>query len=1247
MVKNISIFPLFCLLAQGTISCAKNTQDPAPQYDQAGNQGSGHAQEQENPTPWESAGSPRIPESLVVEARIRSLVFEDGFRMDYDGDTAGDGNGPGNTDDEEICRQKESEGEFFGVCMELSANRNITCKIDDSPQTDCDEVYSQLGDGGDVECEGGTLNADPALKCSDGWAVVANGEKDKSKTICRVLLSENSGHCLNAYKEQDDGTGTLIPVETEDLILEMQPVSWSGYDSGHAANSSQSFDDDPPLSPLPLSDIPEGGRINYKTNNPSICTVDNDQDETNGTKGTLSLVTGVAPAICTVVLTIETEQYADRIFSFEIELVVENDSTWTGYATSLSATSYNGIFYAQETISPDTIGGTLSAPELSYSAEDESICTVDEASGEATGVAPGTCIVNLIVSQSGYLDKKLPAVINVAPLRQYQGLNWTGFPDDGDVAVGDTTAALPAPTPIPPGIGIDDHSVEWKSGDCAWTAGTSRTIELFGTLPCVITVTVQKRGYEDFAKDFTVVPTPGIQSGLSWSPTQNNGVVGVDLLMDTFSATLSNNETLNYVVSDGGDTECSFKGLGGDDVRTLVFNKDGTCIVKAVVSRSGYEDWNSPEVSIAVGKGSITVGDWGSHEGVLNGFTANPPEISDVVPVDASKRYSSNTPDECSVDPTSGVVSSIRIGTDNCIMALTLSRDGYNDETHTYTFSVWSGVVELIWNGYSSHTINIANRLTPPTPVPPVSGTPGVSFAYSTTDTACSVNSATGALTILTAGSCTVTLTASANNHRPIKKNVIVTVTQAAQAPLSPGDASDVYGNTPSLSVGTTLNVDSVGATLPSGGVGPLAYRSTDENVCTTDVAGTVTGTGVGNCIISLFFAGDTDTEASNPLEVLNIEVERGVQTFTPWPNPYGSSPQLKADGNHLTIKNPPPENHGHGDLEYSSTDTSVCEVNSTSGEIDPITGGNCVIQARYTGDENYHPSDFSELITIAVIKFTQPPLVAPSQPYGSSPTLTVGVGNLSIDNPPEATGYTPVEYRPQNGDDTTCEVDGTTGEVTPRTAGDCVVEARFSESNKYHPSNYVVIATIDVLEGSLDGLFTWTPAVSGEVGVPLVLDGIDGNEETDTVTYAVASGACSFGSGSDTEERTLAFTAVGTCTVRATVERVGYTDWSSSDHDITVEQGSQTLTPPSEPYGTIPTLTVGGPDLDITTAPESGEGGTRYRSITTAQCSVDENTGTISPVAAGECVIEAQYEGNSNYLPSGYVEILRVIVGS
>ena len=83
-------------------------------------------------------------------------------------------------------------------------------------------------------------------------------------------------------------------------------------------------------------------------------------------------------------------------------------------------------------------------------------------------------------------------------------------------------------------------------------------------------------------------------------------------------------------------------------------------------------------------------------------------------------------------------------------------------------------------------------------------------------------------------------------------------------------------------------------------------------------------------------------------------------------------------------------------------------------------------------------------------------------------------------------------------------------------------------------------------------------------------------------------------------------------------------------------------LSPPTDPYGNPVTLSLSGSPVAIVTTPASGQGAIQYRSTTSDECTVDATTGTITPVATGECIIEAQYVGDDDYWPSEYVEIFR-----
>ena len=87
----------------------------------------------------------------------------------------------------------------------------------------------------------------------------------------------------------------------------------------------------------------------------------------------------------------------------------------------------------------------------------------------------------------------------------------------------------------------------------------------------------------------------------------------------------------------------------------------------------------------------------------------------------------------------------------------------------------------------------------------------------------------------------------------------------------------------------------------------------------------------------------------------------------------------------------------------------------------------------------------------------------------------------------------------------------------------------------------------------------------------------------------------------------------------------------------VSVSRGSQSLEWPDNAYGTSPSLTVGD-SLDIVNEPREGQGSIEYRSLVESICTVDKSSGSITGVAAGDCVLQARYAGNSNYYPSVWV---------
>ena len=131
----------------------------------------------------------------------------------------------------------------------------------------------------------------------------------------------------------------------------------------------------------------------------------------------------------------------------------------------------------------------------------------------------------------------------------------------------------------------------------------------------------------------------------------------------------------------------------------------------------------------------------------------------------------------------------------------------------------------------------------------------GLPVSYSsTTPAVCSVNSGTGVVTDITAGTCIIAANQSGNSqYAPAPQ-----VTQSLSVIFDPNQTIS-FGAVPTLTLGGTATVV---ATASSGL--PVTYSSTTPTVCTVDSSsGLVTDLTAGACIIAADQAGDVNFNAA------------------------------------------------------------------------------------------------------------------------------------------------------------------------------------------------------------------------------------------------------------------------------------------------------------------------------------------------------------------------------------------------
>ena len=476
-------------------------------------------------------------------------------------------------------------------------------------------------------------------------------------------------------------------------------------------------------------------------------------------------------------------------------------------------------------------------------------------------------------------------------------------------------------------------------------------------------------------------------------------------------------------------------------------------------------------------------------------------------------------------------------------------------------------------------------------------------------------------------------------NTPPREKPETVTekLTQKLTVPTNP------YGASPTLIMGTDLKI----VNEPSGGHGSVEYQSDTPVVCSVAANGTITLLKEGICTIEARFTGNDRYEPSPWVGLITFSGSKKTQTLIVPANPYGKSPTLVL-GTKLSIVNEP--SGGQGSVEYRSETSLVCGV-ASNGAITLLKAGTCSIEARFAGNTNYAPSPWADLITLLGTKKAQS-LTPKTNPYGAKPLPVAGGNNLSLVNKPTG-GFGALTYRFSSLLSTagSCLVNTSTGEITPKTAGVCVVEARFAGDSEYAASPWTIIAAINVAKDTGKTPQTLTPSVNPYGGSPSLVvggsalqisnapSGGHGGVEYQTTTGAICQVRLADG--------TVNALTVGACAIHARF--AGDSTYQSSDwvHLITINvgKGSQTPTTYSNPYGTSPSLSVGGSRLPIQ-RPPVGKGTLRYQ-VTTTHCRVNAGTGEITPVSVGPCVVQAKFSGDRNYNASARVQVVRIEVAA
>jgi len=464
----------------------------------------------------------------------------------------------------------------------------------------------------------------------------------------------------------------------------------------------------------------------------------------------------------------------------------------------------------------------------------------------------------------------------------------------------------------------------------------------------------------------------------------------------------------------------------------------------------------------------------------------------------------------------------------------------------------------------------------------PVSGTAssGLTVSYSSlTTTVCTMSGTT--VTIKTGGTCTIQAAQAGNAIYSAAPNVSqsFSVAKADQSITFGALANKTYGD-PAFAVSATA----------SSGLA-VAFSSLTTSVCTVSASAVTIKTG-GNCTVQAAQAGNASYSAAPSVnQSFTIAKANQVITFNALANKTYGDPAFTVSATASSGLS----------VTLSSLTTTICTVSGSAATIK--AGGACTIQASQAGNASYNAaSNVTQTFIIAPANQSITFAALASKAYGAAPFALSATASSGL-----AVAFSSLTSP-------VCTVNAST--VTLVGVGTCTIQATQPGSASYNPApsvsqSFTVVQgvqtiTFAALPGRTFGSAPFAVSATASSGLAVTLSSL-------TATICTVSG------------NTVTLVAVGTCTIDAAqAGNLNYTAAVDVAQSFAVSKGSQAITfaaPVGQTYGAAP--------FSVSASASSGLPVT-FVSTTTAVCTVASSTVTM--VAAGTCIIQAQQAGNSNY---------------
>jgi hypothetical protein len=292
------------------------------------------------------------------------------------------------------------------------------------------------------------------------------------------------------------------------------------------------------------------------------------------------------------------------------------------------------------------------------------------------------------------------------------------------------------------------------------------------------------------------------------------------------------------------------------------------------------------------------------------------------------------------------------------------------------------------------------------------------------------VDGASGAVSIVGAGTTTFTAAQAANDDFvAASKSMTFTVRQAIPALGVFAGATKTFGD-----------ADFTLAKPSSPSSGAFSFASSNTGVASVDAGGKVTVVGAGNAAITATQAASGNYTAASAAAV--ISVGRATTTIANL-----SLSNMTFGASDVTLA---PRSNNPAPFTFSSNAPSVLTVNATTGRVSVVGVGTATIAVRQASSANYEPGLESLTVQIGRATPTLSSFSAISKDYGDAPFALT---------PPVSSSSGAYSYR--SSDTAVATVDPSTGLVTIVGVGSTTVTATQAETDNYSARSATTTLTV------------------------------------------------------------------------------------------------------------------------------------------------------------------------------------------